>query len=904
MARTLRTTTQWGSCVAVATLLLFIGAATPDASAASASSMVESLSVTPSDDAVELELVATARPNCGDFTISAPPTLIISCVGMEMGDSPPFLDGPEGLVESIEVFQNSDAEGTITEFRVLLSELPEYDRTVDGNVLRVVIRPNSKEAGEAGASAQEGGGDPIADVISGITVSDDEVQWKDEEAGPSGTVKAEKTEDDEDASTDGDDEAADLEPAQSEVVAEESNDEDTVLVAEEDASDAGDEPSGDLGSLDAAMSGLDAEPTPSASLRLRSTRTGELSSVAGEHSFRAAGNQIRGVDFKNQADAGVSRLIITGSQALDYSTSYPNDRRLVIALRDAALGSGLERRIDTSRFASAVNSVAAFRSRKVASEVKVVVDLREAVSPTISEQENVIVIDFPIPPSIAGAAYSSPEVVESYDVPETDDAVVEDERQESAITRERLIGESGETFDPAKKAQRRQRNLFGTDGVFLGQIDPTHQWKGFPINLNLVNANVHNLFRLLSAVSKLNIVTSDDVDGNVTVQLHEVPWDQALAAILQAKGLGAVQYGTIVRVAPIEAIRREREDAAAAKKAEIEGMPLRVLTLPLNYANANDVMNQLENMISGRGSVTYDERTNSLIIRDIDRQLSQIRQLVKALDTRTPQVHIEARIVEANASFSRSLGVQWGGNLNFSPTTGAPTGLFFPNNVQVSGGQTASTTTGTGTSTVGGRPTNFTSSPNYVVDLPAAASGGTLGMSFGSITGLVNLDARLTAGENTGTGKVISAPSITTVTNKAATIRDGAKIPYETASLRGTNVQFVEAVLLLSVTPQITADGTIFLDVTLTKNRPEFGATVRGLPTIQIKEAKTTVMVADGDTTVIGGVYTYEESVSKTFVPGLGRIPVLGWLFKTTTRRNDRRELLVFITPTIVKQVE
>jgi type IV pilus assembly protein PilQ len=314
-------------------------------------------------------------------------------------------------------------------------------------------------------------------------------------------------------------------------------------------------------------------------------------------------------------------------------------------------------------------------------------------------------------------------------------------------------------------------------------------------------------------------------------------------------------------------------------------------------------MSQLENMLSGRGSVTFDERTNTLLIRDIDRQLSQVRQLVKALDTRTPQVHIEARIVEANASFSRALGIQWGGNLNFSPSTGAPTGIFFPNTVQVSGGQTASTVTG-GNATIGGRPTNFTDSPNYVVDLPAASNAGTLGLSFGSITGLINLDARLTAGENTGTGKVISAPSITTVTNKAAMIRDGAKIPYETASLRGTNVQFVEAVLLLSVTPQITADGTIFLDVTLTKNRPEFGATVRGLPTIQIKEAKTTVMVADGDTTVIGGVYTYEESINKAFVPGLGRIPVLGWLFKTTSRRNDRRELLVFITPTIVKQVD
>ncbi len=169
---------------------------------------------------------------------------------------------------------------------------------------------------------------------------------------------------------------------------------------------------------------------------------------------------------------------------------------------------------------------------------------------------------------------------------------------------------------------------------------------------------------------------------------------------------------------------------------------------------------------------------------------------------------------------------------------------------------------------------------------------------------MINLDARLTAGESNGTGKIISAPSITTVTNRPATIRDGAKIPYQTASLRGTNVSFVEAVLLLQVTPKITADGTIFLDIQVTKNRPDFGAAINNLPTIQIKEAKTTVMVANGDTAVIGGVYSYEESINRQFVPGLGKIPILGWLFKTTNKRQDRRELLVFITPTIVQQIK
>ena len=575
----------------------------------------------------------------------------------------------------------------------------------------------------------------------------------------------------------------------------------------------------------------------------------------------------------------------------------------MVARLFASLGTGLERKIDTSQFASAVSGISAFRSRQNKGEVKVVIDLRESVTPTVREEGMNLVLDFPIPPSIAGASYTSPVITQSAQ----DDGIVEDrdsEVIESAVAREVLIGTGGELSDPSTVNRRRQKNIFGGDGVFLGEIDPNHQWKGFPLNLNLVNADIHNVFRLISAVSNLNIVSSDDVDGEVTVQLAEVPWDQALAAILQAKGLGAVQYGTIVRVAPIDSIRKEREDAAAAKAAEIDSLPLRVLTLPLNYANANEVMAQLEAMLSKRGSLAFDERTNSLIVRDIDRNLSQIRQLVRALDTRTPQVHIEARIVEANSSFSRSLGIQWGGNLNFSPATGAPTGLFFPNSVGMSGGGTASTVTSAGAGGTGGQGTNFTTVPNYVVDLPAASQSGSIGLSLGSISNMVNLDARLTAGESNGTGKIISAPSITTVTNRPAVIRDGARIPYQTASLRGTNVQFVEAVLLLEVTPQITADGTIFLDVQVTKNRPDFGAAINNLPTIQIKEARTTVMVANGDTAVIGGVYSYEESINRQFVPGLGKIPVLGWLFKTTNKREARRELLVFITPTIVQQLK
>lgn len=788
--------------------VLILGMALP--ALAGDGATLNSVGLTDTGEVVVIELTSSARPNCGDFMITEPPTLVVTCADMSAGDVSERMAVGNGVVDLIEVSETTDTDGSNTEVRIRLAGILTYDQSVSGNVL--TLRLHREGAGETNP-------EPVA------------------EAAPAAE--------------------GDVDPAPAVRV--------------------------------------DGGPA-----------TGGLSSVSGSHAYKAGGNKIRGVDFQQQLPKSLSRLVITGSSALDYSTAYPSDNRVVIAIRNASLGTGLERKIDTSQFASAVTGVSAFRSRQNQGEVKIVVDLREAVIPTVTEEGMNLILDFPIPPSIAAASYTSPVITQSAQ----DDGFVEagdneaDGVIENAIAREVLIGTQGELTDPSTVNRRRQKNIFGGDGIFLGEIDPNHQWTGFPLNLNLVNADIHNVFRLVSAVSGLNIVSSDDVEGNVTVQLAEVPWDQALAAILQAKGLGAVQYGTIVRVAKIDSIRKEREDSAAAKAAEIESLPLRVLTLPLNYANANEVMEQLEAMLSKRGSLAFDERTNSLIVRDIDRNLSQIRQLVRALDTRTPQVHIEARIVEANSSFSRSLGIQWGGNLNFSPATGAPTGLFFPNSVGMSGGGTASTVTQAGGGATGGQGTNFTTVPNYVVDLPAAAQSGSIGLSLGSISNMINLDARLTAGESNGTGKIISAPSITTVTNRPATIRDGARIPYQTASLRGTNVQFVEAVLLLQVTPKITADGTIFLDIQVTKNRPDFGAAINNLPTIQIKEAKTTVMVANGDTAVIGGVYSYEESINRQFVPGLGKIPILGWLFKTTNKRQDRRELLVFITPTIVQQIK
>ncbi len=627
----------------------------------------------------------------------------------------------------------------------------------------------------------------------------------------------------------------------------------------------------------------------------------QLSSVQGDHAFpgyEGGFTRILGVDFKNRpGSSAVSHIVITADHSLEYNQSGSGSQ-LVFQIPDARLGTGLERALDTSQFASAVSRVTAYQDRRNRDEVRLVVDLREAVDVKVTRggsNGEILTVEFPIPPSIAASQAEAPVVMAQADQPPASTPAAGPRRAESATGREKLVT-GGKSLDPAT-ALSGSGGLFGRDDGLI--VEGKQDWSGRRINMDLVNADIHNVFRLISNVGKVNIVTSDEVKGTVTVRLLDVPWDQALAAILQAKGLGASQFGNILRVAPIGTIRAEKEAAVQAQKATVELLPLGVLTLPLNYAQAKDLSVQVKSVLSERASVTVDDRSNTLIVKDISEGLQRARELILALDTQTPQVLIEARIVEATDSFSRALGIQWGGNLNFTQASGSPTGLYFPNELGVSGGQTTGLVDATGQATAQGAST-FTTAPNWVVDLPSAASAGSLAIALGSINNIIGLDARLTAIESTGNGRIISSPRVIAQTNESATIEQGSRIPYVTTSLRGTQTQFADATLKLEVVPQVTADRNVILDLSIKKNSVDFGRTVAGLPTIEIKEAKTTAMVKDGETTVIGGVYSVDESVAKTYVPGLGQIPILGALFKTTATNQSRKELLVFITPTIL----
>jgi type IV pilus assembly protein PilQ len=303
---------------------------------------------------------------------------------------------------------------------------------------------------------------------------------------------------------------------------------------------------------------------------------------------------------------------------------------------------------------------------------------------------------------------------------------------------------------------------------------------------------------------------------------------------------------------------------------------------------------RVKDVLSERGSVSTDERTNVLIVKDVQEALVRAEGLVRNLDTEIPQVLIEARIIEAGSSFNKALGVQWGGNAAFTQGTGNPTGLSFPNNVAATGGIGGGATTGTA------------SAPNFAVSLPAAVgegSGGAIGFILGSAGGAFNLNLRLTALENSGYSKTISAPKIATIDNREATIGQGISIPFSQVSASGVNTTFIEAKLELKVTPHVSADGSILLKIKASNNQANPQLTgANGQPSISKREAETEVLVKDGETTVIGGIYTRNTANSRKEVPFFSKIPVLGWFFKMKTDQDDHTELLIFITPKILNR--
>ncbi|HEY2733804.1 MAG TPA: type IV pilus secretin PilQ, partial [Polyangiales bacterium] len=427
------------------------------------------------------------------------------------------------------------------------------------------------------------------------------------------------------------------------------------------------------------------------------------------------------------------------------------------------------------------------------------------------------------------------------------------------------------------------------------------RYSGRRIDLDFKDADIHNILRLLSEVGNVNVVTADDVSGSVTIKMRAVPWDQALDVILTSKGLGMVRRGNLIRVAPQATLEKERELAIAREKQRLALAPLETRLIPVSYAAALTLQPRVNELLSERGKVAVDVRTNILVVRDIPENLDNVEELVRSLDTQTPQVLIEARIVEATTSFSNEFGIQWGGDVAASSATGNPTGLVFPHDLTVAGGATDGTTPVAGLSPFGGTP-----NPNFVVNFPAPAGtgrGGAIGLSMGSLSGNLNVSVRLSAFESTGQARIISAPRVLTLDNHSATISQGTSIPYSQVGAQGVQTTFQEAVLSLAVTPHVTNDGAVSMEVQITRNEPNFNQrSARGDPTILKRQAQTTLLVQDGHTAVIGGIYTRNSGTGLDQIPLLGDIPILGVIFQHHTKTDARNELLIFLTPRIVNR--
>ena len=603
---------------------------------------------------------------------------------------------------------------------------------------------------------------------------------------------------------------------------------------------------------------------------LAQARKGETPAPAAKAAKKAPTlPKIRSIEFHESKNGPA--VIIAVDKGVPSSSVAAGQRSYEMTLKGVELPSELTRRMDVTAFESAVSSVSAFTADD--GSVKIIVDLDRPVGQNVTKAADGLTWTFsgagPASMMAGTAAPPRPTPVVAQAAPPPPSMV-----PAAAVT----TGSDGtpEYLKPSIVAKRKK-------------------YVGRRINLTVKDADIQNVLTFLAREGKVNIVTSEDVRGKVTFHLDDVPWDLALDTVLKAKGLDYVVEQGIYRVAPITVIQKEFEAQVEKQKQQRELKPIIVRLIPINYGDAKDMSARINSILSPRGSVEVDTRTNTLIVKDTEDFLVAAEDLVNRLDQQTPQILIEARIVEARTSFKEDIGIQWGGRYAMATALGNETGLVFPSSIGLAGGVEPTA--------VGGL---MTDSPNWVVNLPAAVgqgTGGALGIQLGSIGGAGNLTLRLSAAEENGDVKIISSPRISTLDNTKATISQGVSIPISVVSAAGVNTQFFSADLKLDVLPHVTRDGHIALKIDISKNEPDFGnVAANGNPTISKKEAHTELLIRDGDTTVIGGIYTRQTSKSYKKIPLLGDIPVLGWLFKSRTRSDDRSELLIFITPKIVNR--
>ncbi len=564
------------------------------------------------------------------------------------------------------------------------------------------------------------------------------------------------------------------------------------------------------------------------------------------------------IDFASEAD-GKSTIIIGTTLPVEYEMSKVDSKRLELKLFNTGIQDFRRRPLITTRFESAVDRIIPVQNPSMKNYSIISIELREAAPYFVEQQDDLLFVHFE-PSSVP------PKPVD----------------QASLAPWEKIVAETGTRGAAREEAVRVSDEDTADENVFEGK---TRKFTGEKITLDFYETDIKNVFRILREVSGKNFAIDKDVTGKVTLTFeHPVPWDQVLDLVLKMNHLGMVHEGDIVRIATLVTLQKEQQLRQAkleaekkAREQEVAVEPLITEYIPINYSNAKvDIQPHLEKIkTADRGSISVDDRTNIIIMTDVAATIVQAKEIVKKLDRVTPQVIIEARIVEASDTFSREIGTAWdiatdknsdtlGGNFGFDTDYGVNTGVNFPGNIP-------------------------------------ATSFGALGFNFTRIAGSqLVLNAAIAALEARGEGKLVSSPKIVTLDNKEASIKQGVEYPYLERDEAGlATLEWKEINLELKVTPHVTLDNRISMKIFIEKN--DLGNIINNQQSFTTKGAETELLVDDGDTIVIGGIIKLTQHKDKSGVPGLMDIPIVGWLFKTQYKQDNKEELLIFITPKIVQ---
>jgi type IV pilus assembly protein PilQ len=608
-----------------------------------------------------------------------------------------------------------------------------------------------------------------------------------------------------------------------------------------------------------------------------------------------------GVDTVLAAEAnGRTRVVVNVDSLVPYTTKVDGNN-ILITLGNQPGDTGVQSASTRAGAGPAAATERAIRTidfrRGSDGTGRVIVQLTDPRTPVNVRQEgNQVVVDF-------AGTFMPKNLMRRYDVQDfaTPVQTVDAIRVEGSS---RLVISAQGDFEQLAYQSDNQYTIEVKPSLKRTSAEEKKEYTGERLTLNFQDIDVRSVLQLLADTSGQNIVVSDSVTGNLTLRLQNVPWDQALDIVLRTKGLDKRRQDNVIIIGPTEELASREKAELAARKEVQELSPVRSEFLQVNYAKVSDLAklikptNAKDSMLSARGSISIDDRTNTLLVQDTPDRLTDIRRLVQTLDVPVRQVLIEARIVVVSDTFERDLGAQ----LGISTTGSAGANLF-----SVSGTSIASD--GIVTSSAGGAtPTaalaGQTLANRYQVNLPASNTNGSIGVSL--LSGSHLIDLQLSAAENEGKSETISSPRVITANQKQATIMQGVEIPYqESASSGATTTQFKNAVLSLKVTPLITPDNRVVMDIDVSDDT--VGANVQSatggsVPSIDTREITTQVLVSDGQTVVLGGILETTKSRTDTKVPWIADIPVLGNLFKSTININNKTELLIFITPKILRE--